>query len=607
MATPRSPAVDAAAASAAAAAAATTEPTASLSSLPSLKTPLWLQARLLAADCALRAEQLALRLLGFSPADIACAAGLLLRDTADGLRALLVWLLPRRLAPPPRRLRPGALPLRGGALSTRRLEYLLRTSRPTRALVAGWPRGFLTAAVVSPLGNNRGLAAHMLQLQLRYHPDLQLQLLRREQQQQQQDSIDSQTAADPNDAEQQQHQQQHQQQQQQQQRPQAHGLLLQDHHRFGLPNLLLVKVSPTGIAARRAVRLSGQAREAIFLGSELAQQQLCGRCIRPTALPHVIGAAGSQLLGEYIVLMGDVDQRPGGAVGLNLLLGNQIWGLPRPIPEHLHEEPLQALRAAMALAARMHAGFWNDADLLRQPYLKAVPWYHGYGRLAWEAGIVAARKYWQRAKRQWTGEAGAASGVHLSQAIVALVDNSLAQASWSRLQQRLCAPDRVFTLTHGDFHAANMLWASGGESEALPTPDEASGKARPPYGIVLVDWSEVGVWEPTTDLGQMMISDLPPEMTRAHALTLVHFYWQTLVSCRPELATAYPFPRCWRDFCRSTVERWVFLFSVLAGWPGIPGSLVQWFHDNLANFVNTFYEGGDVCTITTLVSVTYSE
>lgn len=119
--------------------------------------------------------------------------------------------------------------------------------------------------------------------------------------------------------------------------------------------------------------------------------------------------------------------------------------------------------------------------------------------------------------------------------------------------------------------------------------------------IVLVDWSEVGLWEPTTDLGQMLISDLRPDVVRQHAEPLVRHYWETLVAVRPDLAEAYPWTRCWKDFCRATIERWTFLFAVLAGFDGVPGALVTWFHDNLLSFVQTFYSGHDMCTMSTLV------
>jgi hypothetical protein len=42
--------------------------------------------------------------------------------------------------------------------------------------------------------------------------------------------------------------------------------------------------------------------------------------------------------------------------------------------------------------------------------------------------------------------------------------------------------------------------------------------------------SEVGPWEPTTDLGQLIISDVRPAVFVPHMRALVQTYWDRLVS-----------------------------------------------------------------------------
>jgi hypothetical protein len=345
---------------------------------------------------------------------------------------------------------------------------------------------------------------------------------------------------------------------------------------------LMVKLSTDSEGGRVAVQAGGRAREAHFLASSLGQEV---RALLPGALPRLLEAYGSDLLGEYVIITEDVRAREGGAADVNLLLGNQIWGTPPGAAKPL-DDPLPVLRRAFAQAAHVHAHFWCDARLRRTPWLKAAPWYAGRGRREWERAIAATKRYWTTAKSRW---AQPASGVELSDRLCTFVDNSLNGASWKALQQRLHANDAVFTLTHGDFHAANML----------QTRPDSLGQDDAP--IVLVDWSEVGLWEPTTDLGQMLISDLRPDVVRQHAEPLVRHYWETLVAVRPDLAEAYPWARCWKDFCRATIERWTFLFAVLAGFDGVPGVLVTWFHDNLLSFVETFYSGHDMCNMSTLV------
>ena len=47
----------------------------------------------------------------------------------------------------------------------------------------------------------------------------------------------------------------------------------------------------------------------------------------------------------------------------------------------------------------------------------------------------------------------------------------------------------------------------------------------------------------------------------------------------------YPFEQCWEAFCRGGGERWVCLFSVIAGKHTTPDAVVQYLHDQLLAFV----------------------
>lgn len=507
---------------------------------------------LISRDLLQRLELAALHHLKLPVVDGMVAVALALRSLADAVAASVNWLLPEAL--------PRVYPLNPSVSDTASLDpvYIQRLLNRIHANLAATSPSALLTAKLSLLSDNRGLAARMLQLNLQWDPTKTISA----------PSPSSSVAPSTDTA-------------------------TAPSTEVAWPSRLLCKISARSLVARRAVRLAGHGREGLFLDSPTAERLRAA--LGPAALPDVVLAYGSNFLGEFSLLMADIRQRPGGAVGANLLLGNQTWGIPTEIPAHLKAEPLAVMRSAMALAAHMHAEFWNDTSLLQQPYLKAVPYYHGYGRAGWEAAVAATQKYWQRALRHWDQPS---LGVKIKDTVRELVTNSLAKASWSALQQRLHSKDHVFTLTHGDFHAANMLWMAATSSSPRPNNEGQ---------LVMVDWSEVGVWEPTTDLGQTMISDLKPEFTRQHALPLIHHYWETLTNLRPELRHTFPFERCWQDFCRSTVERWVFFFALLAGWnPNLPAPLIQWFHDNLESFVQTFYDDKRVCTMSSLVYVTYA-
>lgn len=188
------------------------------------------------------------------------------------------------------------------------------------------------------------------------------------------------------------------------------------------------------------------------------------------------------------------------------------------------------------------------------------------------------------------------SRVTLSDKIIRVMDNSFAAASWDKLQQHLHDPSVPWTLTHGDFHAGNMViakeWddadAGGGDggNAGAGAGAGAAAAAGSDASILLYDWSEVGVWEPTADLGQTLISDVRPEIFRKHSQALVRHYWQCLTTHAeaPVSPSEYPFEQCWAEFQRSGAERWVWVFGVLASFPGLPPAAVQYFHDQLLAF-----------------------
>ena len=107
----------------------------------------------------------------------------------------------------------------------------------------------------------------------------------------------------------------------------------------------------------------------------------------------------------------------------------------------------------------------------------------------------------------------------------------------------------------------------------------ASGRGK----LYMVDWSEIGVWEPMTDIGQAMISDVKPQVWRDHDRDLIRSYWNRLVSngVNPK---QYTFEQCWQAYQRGGVERWILTFGLLCGL-SLPDSAVQYFHDQLLTFI----------------------
>ncbi|KAF8928378.1 hypothetical protein EDD21DRAFT_377850 [Dissophora ornata] len=351
---------------------------------------------------------------------------------------------------------------------------------------------------------------------------------------------------------------------------------------------LILKKSRDGRVSRLGNIISRQAREAIFYYSDLAKE------LEPTTLlPKIYYAHASLLLGEYVILMEDIKQRRGhgGAdntalppVDVNFVFGNQIWGVPPTIDRTTLPPADKMLEQMFVTAAGIHAQHWNDSRLLRLDWLKTVGWYRGTNRTRWEWSVHAARNSWA------LGKAKAANGeyeVKYSEKFIKIMDDSFERASWENLQRRLQDRTVPFTLSHGDFHAANMILD---RSKSSTTPD-----------LVIYDWSEICVWEPTTDLGQTVISDVAIPVFQAHARSALQRYWERLIELGAVTPAEYPFEVCWKSFLRSGVEKWLWVFAILCNYPGMPAKCIQYFHDQMMAFIEMGESEGVSYDITTVI------
>jgi hypothetical protein len=356
-----------------------------------------------------------------------------------------------------------------------------------------------------------------------------------------------------------------------------------------LPTALILKtVTVKDFLARMRAVFSGSCREARLYREfrrELGEH-----------LPRVFYARESFLFGDMVIVSEDLSQV---STGVNFYFGNQIWGM-QPLAKPIAPEIV--LRALFGAAAQVHARFWRDPRLLQNSWMKSASWYEGRDRASWELAVKSMRACWTRVSAGFSaapepapesasasapGLGGATSNGPLARLVakdgsrwepqlVELITTALKHTSWETFQHHLRRPDVPFTLTHNDFHASNMLLRHtlGSESDE----SEAALAAR----LVWVDWSEVGPWEPTADLGQFFISDVAVPVRRAHERALIEHYW-TALTRRGVSPESYPLETCWEQYRRATLERWIVLLILLSAF-GLPGSAVQYFHDQVWAF-----------------------
>lgn len=311
---------------------------------------------------------------------------------------------------------------------------------------------------------------------------------------------------------------------------------------------LILKRSFDSVDGRKNVIVGCWWREAKFLTSDLALDETVAPYTR-----SVVAASGSALLGEFAILMRDVTKAPFECGGLNYLYGNQIWGHNgRKLSD---AAILNTLERVWLAAAPMHAKFFNDRALLDQQWLRGAPWLVGAGRLRWELSLDTTRRAWQTALPKL-------AAIGIEPRFIALMTRSIEQSSFDEFQLHI--RNAPFTLTHGDFHASNMMISA--------------------TSLQMLDWSEVGLCEPAADVGQTVISDIPhtlydrlePALRKYHAVLAAEH--------------DYPWVQFRADFASATISRWVFMFALLTDFP-LPPALMLYFQTNMLTFIQLY---GDI-------------
>jgi hypothetical protein len=152
--------------------------------------------------------------------------------------------------------------------------------------------------------------------------------------------------------------------------------------------------------------------------------------------------------------------------------------------------------------------------------------------------------------------------------LVALIENSIRGTSWEVALAGTTVERGNWTMTHGDWHAGNMLWRLG---------------AAPSEALVVLDVAMAGVGRGPTDLAQFIISNVPIPMRRQVERDLLRRYWDRLVA-EGVSVDAYSFAACYHAYQKGGIERWLQLLILLASM-GLPAPAVQWFHDQVHAFV----------------------
>lgn len=356
------------------------------------------------------------------------------------------------------------------------------------------------------------------------------------------------------------------------------------------PKTLIFKTIPATVSFRSVSLLQGQNRESKFYnwtGKSPLLQHLC---------PTVYHSEHSDISGDFVIVMEDLSGR---SVSVSKLLGNQCWGPCTDIPAKYSQadQQLLVLDTIMRSAADIHASHWRDRSLLSQPWLKYSDHLVGRGRARYEYGLIAIRASWEKIKMLSTtesrelittsnGASAAATGVGtglFSPLMLRTMETALKNSSWYAFRQTfdIEREDVPFTLVHGDFHGANMLWRD----------DTSDGKSS----LVLLDWSEAGIFCPFTEISQLMISNARIDFRRKYERRLFDLYYDRLISQGVD-ATVFSREMCWERYVLGGIEKWlqfvVILATISLSNPShLPWSAICWFHDQVEAFVEDHLDG----------------
>jgi len=217
-------------------------------------------------------------------------------------------------------------------------------------------------------------------------------------------------------------------------------------------------------------------------------------------------------------------------------------------------------RLTFLTAAELHAKYWNNKELLGYPWLRSVNWYNGEGQAYWEGAQNIALNAWNNFNQKIQDGKAEAWNAEL----MAILGSSIKKISWDKFQEEVRT--HPFTLVHGDFHPANMMYLPASESE----------KEK----LMVLDWEQVGIGSGPQDLAQYVISHASPEDRRSFELELLREYHTALLAQNPSIV--YSFDDCLKDYVYGGAERWVWLLLLLETM--CPPPMVKFFHDQLVAF-----------------------
>eukprot|EP01132_Coremiostelium_polycephalum_P004980 gene4980-6201_t len=334
-------------------------------------------------------------------------------------------------------------------------------------------------------------------------------------------------------------------------------------------SLVLKTIALTEIKLKSSTQL-GAAREGVFYKfyNERAKKD---DSFKFPFVPTAYYSEGYMDKGSIMILMEDLSKT---CCPASHLFGNQIWG-EVPIPESLKSVThLEILETIYKNIAHFHEKYWRDETLLNNSdftWLKNIEWIQGRNKEQWEFGMDCIKTIWSKAMEKRR------DSIKWSEKLLSIMDKLLASSNFERYLSLydIKKPNTPFTLCHSDFHAGNILY-----------PKHKSESSTHPF--YLVDWQEIGVFNPFIDIPQILISNVTTEFRRQHEEHLFRLYWNTLTESGKVSKELFPYEQCFLWYKIGGIDRWLQMLALLVNL--IPDNALEYFHEKVASFIDDHYD-----------------
>ena len=321
---------------------------------------------------------------------------------------------------------------------------------------------------------------------------------------------------------------------------------------------LIIKKSPDQLSQLRVT--TGCAREALFY-------QECSKYLGDV-VARTYHTHANMKTGEMAILMDCCTN----SVPLGVFFGPSNpnnWSIKDTIESMCEGNPgpKAASSAAFSLYAKLHGTYWRDESLKSKTFLRCSDWIQGQGRETWQGSQDMARKWCENAL---TAMDAGTSHIHWDPHLVECLKVSFSKVDWDNFQSELGA--RPFSLVQGDAHPHNVLWVEQRTESAC---------------CKLIDFEQVGLGSPAQDIGQFLVSHMPPATRREVETELLTEYHEELLDVLKASGkeAKYSFADCWAEYVAGGFGRWAW-FMAYFSMPTFSdkGPLSQFFHDQVAAF-----------------------